>query len=114
MVEDGVVTEGSSSTVFIVTQAGALVTRPLSNAILPGITRKAVLALAQETGRPFEERLINVRELSEAAEAFYTSASAFVMPVVELDGKALGDGRPGPVARRLRELYFAVAEGAGR
>ncbi|PXW55535.1 D-amino-acid transaminase [Methylobacterium sp. B4] len=114
MVEDGVVTEGSSSTVFIVTQAGALVTRPLSNAILPGITRKAVLALAQETGRPFEERLINVRELSEAAEAFYTSASAFVMPVVEIDGKALGDGRPGPVARRLRELYFAFAEGAGR
>lgn len=113
MVEDGVVTEGSSSTVFIVTQAGALVTRPLSNAILPGITRKAVLALAQETGRPFEERLINVRELSEAAEAFYTSASAFVMPVVEIDGKALGDGRPGPVARRLRELYFAFAEGAG-
>ena len=114
MVEDGVVTEGSSSTVFIVTQAGALVTRPLSNAILPGITRKAVLALAQETGRPFEERLINVRELSDAAEAFYTSASAFVMPVVEIDGKALGDGRPGPVARRLRELYFAFAEGAGR
>lgn len=113
MVEDGVVTEGSSSTVFIVTQAGALVTRPLSNAILPGITRKAVLALAQETGRPFEERLINVRELSEAAEAFYTSASAFVMPVVEIDGKALGGGRPGPVARRLRELYFAFAEGAG-
>lgn len=114
MVEDGVVTEGSSSTVFMVTQAGALVTRPLSNAILPGITRKAVLALAQETGRPFEERLINVRELSDAAEAFYTSASAFVMPVVEIDGKALGDGRPGPVARRLRELYFAFAEGAGR
>ncbi|MFF8803393.1 MULTISPECIES: D-amino-acid transaminase [unclassified Methylobacterium] len=113
MVEDGVVTEGSSSTVFIVTQAGALVTRPLSNAILPGITRKAVVALAQGTGRPFEERLINVRELSEAAEAFYTSASAFVMPVVEIDGKALGDGRPGPVARRLRELYFAFAEGAG-
>lgn len=110
MVEDGVVTEGSSSTVFIVTGGGALVTRPLSHAVLPGITRRAVLALAEETGLAFEERLINARELSEAAEAFYTSASAFVMPVVEIDGKALGDGRPGPVARRLRELYFAFAE----
>ncbi|CAO4137946.1 D-alanine aminotransferase [Methylorubrum aminovorans] len=112
MVEDGVVTEGSSSTVFIVTKGGALVTRPLSHAVLPGITRKAVLALAEETGLSFEERLINARELPEAAEAFYTSASAFVMPVVEIDGKILGDGRPGPVARRLRELYFAFAEGA--
>lgn len=111
MVEDGVVTEGSSSTVFIVTKAGALVTRPLSHAILPGITRKAVLALAEETGLAFEERLINARELFEAAEAFYTSASAFVMPVVEIDGKTLGDGRPGPVAKRLRELYFAFAAG---
>ncbi len=76
MVEDGVVTEGSSSTVFIVTKGGALVTRPLSHAVLPGITRKAVLALAEETGLAFEERLINARELPEAAEAFYTSASA--------------------------------------
>ena len=84
-------------------------TRPLSHAILPGITRKAVLALAEETGLAFEERLINARELFEAAEAFYTSASAFVMPVVEIDGKTLGDGRPGPVAKRLRELYFAFA-----
>ena len=111
MVEDGVVTEGSSSTVFIVTKAGALVTRPLSTALLPGITRAAVLALASETGLAFEERLINARELLDAAEAFYTSASAFVMPVVEIDGTRLGDGRPGPVARRLRELYFAFAEG---
>ncbi|MEH3119620.1 MAG: D-amino-acid transaminase [Methylorubrum populi] len=112
MVEDGVVTEGSSSTVFIVTKGGALVTRPLSHAVLPGITRRAALALAQETGLAFEERLINARELGEAAEAFYTSASAFVMPVVEIDGKTLGDGRPGPVAKRLRELYFAFAEGS--
>jgi len=111
MVEDGVVTEGSSSSVFIVTRAGALVTRPLSHALLPGITRAAVLALAEETGITFEERTIAADELPEAAEAFYTSASAFVMPVVEIDGHTLGDGRPGPVARRLRELYFAFAEG---
>ncbi|WP_232629631.1 D-amino-acid transaminase [Methylobacterium sp. Leaf118] len=112
MIEDGVVTEGSSSSVFIVTKAGALVTRPLSHALLPGITRAAVLALAEETGITFEERTIGAHELPEAAEAFYTSASAFVMPVVEIDGTILGDGRPGPVARRLRELYFAFAEGA--
>ena len=111
MVEDGAVTEGSSSTIFIVTLGGALVTRPLSTALLPGITRAAVLALAAETGLTFEERLIGTEELPGAAEAFYTSASAFVMPIVEIDGTTLGDGRPGPVTRRLRELYFDFAEG---
>ncbi|GJE25760.1 D-amino-acid transaminase [Methylobacterium organophilum] len=112
MVEDGLVTEGSSSTVFIVTKAGTLVTRPLSTALLPGITRKAILALAAETGIAVEERLINAKELGEAAEAFYTSASAFVMPVVEIDGQPVGNGRPGPVATRLRALYFDFARAA--
>lgn len=111
MIEDGAVTEGSSSTIFIVTRDGAIVTRPLSTALLPGITRAAVLALAEETGLTFEERIIGAGELPEAAEAFYTSASAFVMPIVTIDGRALGDGRPGPVTRRLRALYFAFAEG---
>ncbi|GJE55352.1 MULTISPECIES: D-amino-acid transaminase [Methylobacterium] len=110
MVEDGAITEGSSSTAFIVTRDGTIVTRPLSNALLPGITRRAVIALAAEFGLRLEERLFSVDELHGAAEAFYTSASAFVMPVVSVDGKALGDGRPGPVARRLRELYFTFAE----
>ena len=59
----------------------------------------------------FEERLINARELPEAAEAFYTSASAFVMPVVEIDGVRLGDGTPGPVTRRLQQLFFGLFDG---
>jgi D-alanine transaminase len=109
MVEDDAVTEGSSSTAFIVTKDGALVTRPLSTALLPGITRKAVLRLAEEAGLALEERLFSVAEALAAAEAFYTSASAFVMPVVSIDGHAVGDGRPGAHTRRLRELYLSMA-----
>ncbi|MBY0259713.1 D-amino-acid transaminase [Methylobacterium sp.] len=109
MVEDDAVTEGSSSTAFIVTKGGALVTRPLSTALLPGITRKAVLRLAEEAGLALEERLFSVSEALGAAEAFYTSASAFVMPVVAIDGRTVGEGRPGPHTRRLRELYLDMA-----
>lgn len=111
LVEDGLVTEGSSSTAFIVTRAGAVVTRPLSTALLPGITRQAVLRLVAEAGLTLEERPFTIAQARAAAEAFYTSASAFVMPVVAIDGHPLGDGRPGPLARRLRALYFAFAEG---
>ena len=109
MVEDDAVTEGSSSTAFIVTKGGAVVTRPLSTALLPGITRKAVMRLADEAGLTVEERLFSVEEACDAAEAFYTSASAFVMPVVAIDGHAVGDGRPGSRSLRLRELYLALA-----
>ncbi|MEA1831544.1 D-amino-acid transaminase [Methylobacterium durans] len=109
MVEDGAVTEGSSSTAFIVTGDDRIVTRPLSTAILPGITRKAVLRLAAEGGLGIEERPFSVEEAYAAAEAFYTSASAFVMPVVAIDGRPVGEGRPGPRTRRLRELYLAMA-----
>jgi D-alanine transaminase len=109
MVEDDAVTEGSSSTAFIVTAGGTLVTRPLSTALLPGITRQAVLRLAAEAGLALEERLFSVAEALAAQEAFYTSASAFVMPVVELDGKTIGTGAPGPHTRRLRELYLELA-----
>lgn len=109
MVEDDAVTEGSSSTAFIVTKAGTLVTRPLSTALLPGITRQAVLRLADEAGLTLEERLFGVGEAKDAVEAFYTSASAFVMPVVAIDGHPVGEGRPGPHTRRLRELYLALA-----
>jgi len=109
MVEDDAVTEGSSSTAFIVTAGGTLVTRPLSTALLPGITRQAVLRLAAEAGLALEERLFSVAEALAAQEAFYTSASAFVMPVVELDGKTIGTGVPGPHTRRLRELYLELA-----
>jgi D-alanine transaminase len=110
MVEDGFVTEGSSSSAFIVTQAGAIVVRPLTNEILPGITRRSILALSKERGIDMEERRFTLEEAYGAAEAFLTSASAFVMPIVTIDGKTIGDGRPGPVAKRLRALYLELAD----
>jgi D-alanine transaminase len=109
MVEDGVVTEGASSTVFIVTNAGSLVTRPLSNAVLPGVTRRSVMRLARETGLHIEERLFTRQEMLAASEVFYTSASAFVMPVTEVDGERIGGGQPGPVTRKLRAIYLDEA-----
>jgi D-alanine transaminase len=109
MVEDGYVTEGGSSTAFIITKDGRIVTRPLSNAILPGITRQAVMRLAEENGLTIEERLFTVEEALDAAEAFYTSASAFVMPTVAIDANPIGDGTPGPLTKRLRALYLDMA-----
>jgi D-alanine transaminase len=109
MVRDGLVTEGSSSTAFIVTKDNVVVTRPNSNAILPGCTRKALLALAAEGHVTIEERAFTIDEALEAAEAFMSSASTFVYPIVELDGKQVGGGQPGPVARRLREIYIDFA-----
>lgn len=109
MVEDGFVTEGGSSTAFIITLDGRLVTRPLSTAVLPGITRQAVLRLVIETGLLIEERPFTLDEAFAAAEAFLTSASSFVMPVVTIDGRAIGDSKPGPMTRRLRELYLQEA-----
>ena len=113
MIEDGAVTEGSSSTAFIVSRERVLVTRPLSTALLPGITRASVLRLAAEADLRIEERLILLEEAYAAQEAFYTSASAFVMPVVDIDGRTIGEGRPGPLTRRLRELYVEAARAAG-
>ena len=109
MIEDGAVTEGSSSTAFIVSRERVLVTRPLSTALLPGITRASVLRLAAEADLRIEERLIPLEEAYAAQEAFYTSASAFVMPVVDIDGRPIGEGRPGPLTRRLRALYVEAA-----
>ncbi|MDO5370025.1 D-amino-acid transaminase [Paracoccus sp. (in: a-proteobacteria)] len=105
MVEDGFVTEGTSNNVYIV-KDGTIVTRQLSTDILHGITRAAVLRLAAEAQLGVEERSFTVDEAKAADEAFITSASAFVMPVVDLDGAAIGDGKPGPVARRMREIYL--------
>lgn len=106
---DGVVTEGSSSTSFIITKAGAIVTRPNSQAILPGCTRRAALALAEREGLAFEERGFTVAEAYGAAEAFLTSASSFVLPVVAIDGKKIGAGIPGKRTRALRDIYIAFA-----
>ena len=105
MVEDGFVTEGTSNNAYIVT-GGKIVTRPRSNDILHGITRAAVLRFAEEAQMEIEERPFTIDEAKQAEEAFITSASAFVMPVVEIDGVTLGDGKPGRVAARLREIYL--------
>ena len=109
MVEDGFVTEGSSNNAYIVTRGGVVVTRHLGNEILHGITRASVLRLARERQIAVEERAFTVEEAKNAAEAFITSASAFVIPVIGLDGEAIGDGRPGPITRRLREIYIDSA-----
>ncbi len=105
MVEDGYVTEGTSNNAYII-KNGRIITRGLSNDILHGITRAAVLRYAREAQMEVEERLFTIEEAREADEAFTTSASAFVMPVVAIDDAVLGDGTPGPVARRLREIYL--------
>lgn len=105
MVEDGFVTEGTSNNAYIV-KGNRIITRALSNDILHGITRAAVLRFAREAQMEVEERNFTIDEAKEADEAFTTSASAFVMPVVEIDGVALGDGTPGRVAPRLREIYL--------
>ncbi|WP_102225557.1 D-amino-acid transaminase [Acidimangrovimonas sediminis] len=105
MVEDGKVTEGTSNNAYIV-KGGKIITRNLSNDILHGITRAAVLRFAREAQMEVEERAFTIDEAKAADEAFFTSASAFVMPVVEVDGTAVGSGKPGPIAARLREIYI--------
>ncbi|MDF3381540.1 MULTISPECIES: D-amino-acid transaminase [Sulfitobacter] len=105
MVEEGFVTEGTSNNAYIV-KDGKIVTRETSNNILHGITRKAVLELAREAQMQVEERNFTIEEAQQADEAFVTSASAFVTPVVEIDGAKIGSGTPGKLAPRLREIYL--------
>ena len=105
MVEDGVVTEGTSNNAYIVT-GNRIITRQLGTEILHGITRAAVLRMAAEAQMEVEERPFTIAEAQAADEAFITSASTFVMPVVEVDGAKLGGGTPGPVVARLREIYL--------
>jgi D-alanine transaminase len=108
MVEGGMVTEGTSNNAWILKE-GRLITRHLSNDILHGITRRAVLRLAADDEIGFEERAFSVPEAIGADEAFITSASSFVMPVVRIDAQPVGNGNPGAVTKRLRELYIAEA-----
>ncbi len=105
MVEDGQVTEGTSNNAYIV-KDGRIITRQLGHEILHGITRAAVLRFAREAQMQVEERAFTIDEAQSADEAFITSASTFVLPVVDIDGVALGGGRPGRVATRLREIYI--------
>ncbi|SEF67914.1 D-amino-acid transaminase [Bosea lathyri] len=112
LIEDGVVTEGASSTAWIV-KGKTLISRPLSNKVLPGITRKAVLAFLAESGFTFEEREFTLEEALDAEEAFITSATSLVMPVTTIDGHTIHNGAPGPTALRLREIYIAFARKGG-
>ncbi len=105
LVEDGLVTEGTSNNTYIV-KGNTIITRQLSNDILHGITRAAVLRMAREAQMEVVERPFTLAEAQGADEAFVTSASAFVMPVVEIDGAVLGDGKPGRVSARMREIYL--------
>jgi D-alanine transaminase len=109
MVEDGKVTEGGSSSAFILTQDDVLVTRQNGSEILPGCTRKAVVKLAEERQLRVEERAFTIEEALRAKEAFITSATVFVQPVVSIDGKTIADGKPGPMTNRLREIYVDFA-----
>jgi len=108
MVEDGFITEGTSSSAYIV-KDNVIITRPLSNSILPGIRRKLLIEIAKEHNILIEERLFTPQEAFEADEAFLSSATTFVLPIVEIDGKPVGDGKPGPVFEKMRKMYIDSA-----
>ena len=109
LVRDGIVTECSASNAWIVDKTGAIVTHPKGNSILGGITRATAIACAEELQIRVIERPFTLEEAKAAPEAFYTSATSFIMPVVSIDGTRIGEGKPGPVARRLREAYKSRA-----
>jgi D-alanine transaminase len=107
MVDDmGLVTEGSSTNAWIIDEHGKLRTRDTQANILRGCTRTTLLDILKEEGIELEERAFTVEEAKRAKEAFFTAAGAFVMPAVSIDGVKIGDGKPGPVATRLRQLYI--------
>ena len=111
LIEDGLVTEGSAANAYIVTQDRRLVTRSLGPEILAGVTRQAVLQLAAEHQLSIEQRPFSLTEAQTAREAFNTAATSLVLPVVAINGTPIGDGRPGPMTRRLRALYIESVRG---
>ena len=102
----GLITEGTSSNAWIVTSAGDLVTRPADHSVLAGITRLALFDIARANGIPLVERAFSPTEAYGAAEAFLTSTTSYVLPVTSIDGREIGDGRPGPLTRTLAARYF--------
>ena len=106
MVQDGFVTEGTSNNAYIITKDNVLVTRNLSNDILAGVTRRSILEYAKEAQIKVEERPFTIEEAKNASEAFVSSATTFIGPVVEIDNKIIGDGKPGKQSLRLREIYI--------
>jgi len=109
---EGYVTEGTSTNAWIVTEAGAVVTRAADHSILNGVTRLAVLDIIHREGYRLEERPFSVAEAKAAREAFLTSTTADLLSIVRLDGALVADGKPGPLSRKLREAYFAHATAA--
>jgi D-alanine transaminase len=109
LIEDGYVTEGGSSNAYIVTQDDVLVTRPLSNDILHGITRASLMTLAEELNLTIEERFFTLEETYKAKEAFISSATTFVWPVVAIDDHPIGNGKPGKIASKLRDIYIKTS-----
>jgi D-alanine transaminase len=105
MVEDGYITEGVSSSAYIVKDR-RIITRPLSNRILPGVRRRTLLEMQSNEGFEIEERLFTLQEAISADEAFITSATQIVVPVTHLDGRPLGDGTPGAITKKLRQIYI--------
>ena len=103
--KDGYVTEGSSTTAWIVDTDGRLITRDLTNAVLPGVTRRVIMEAMAEAQLPVVERRFTLAEAQNAREAFITAATLGATPVVEIDGKPVGEGKPGPLGRRVQELY---------
>lgn len=110
----GKVTEGSSTTAWIIDKTGALITRPLDEHILPGVTRETLISAMKRAGLSLIERAFSVAEAKEAAEAFLTAATAGVLPIVAIDGAPIGCGLPGPRSRRFYELYREAARGSAR
>jgi|SRR5689334_20453067 len=106
---DGMVTEGSSTSAWIATARNELVTRPNGTEILPGVTRSVVVDVARELGLVLQLRPFSRDEAYAAREAFLTSTSNFVLPITRIDGKPVGEGKPGPIAKRLREAYLKAA-----
>ncbi|MCZ8278357.1 MAG: D-amino-acid transaminase [Acetobacteraceae bacterium] len=110
----GMVTEGAATSFWIVDASGTIRTRPLSDAILPGCTRAALMAELRDAGIAFEERAFSMAELRHAREAFITSATSFVKPITKIDGAPVGDGEVGPVVRKLFEIFARHVKGAMR
>ncbi|MCA4918250.1 MAG: D-amino-acid transaminase [Roseomonas sp.] len=110
----GMVTEGAATSFWIVDEAGTIRTRPLSDSILPGCTRAALMAELREAGIAFEESAFSMEELRHAREAFITSATSFVKPITKIDGAPVGDGQVGPVVRKLFEIFARHVKGAMR
>jgi D-alanine transaminase len=104
---DGFVTEGASTTAWIVDAEGQVVTRDLSNTILPGVTRRIMLEAMTQAGGKVVERKFTVAQAKAAKEAFLSSATGAAIPVIAIDGQKIGDGVPGPLTRQIRELYAA-------